>query len=254
MANQNNGPIYAAAAVLCVLIIAIAFAAVYYGPSRVQVQQVSPKALSSISISASGSAKGLPSRADIYFYINATGNTTAAATANLSSRLSLFNRTISPYLGGNMSLIKTQYYDVSNVYTNRTNATPTYQVQESIVVTLPELSKLNGLLANITVVKGLEVQGVNANLSDAQILALRQQALQAALANATSQATSLIGNAAIVNTTISVNSYYMTPYPLYAAAGSSNSGGPAIIKSQNLYYNGTASVQESIQATFYYRK
>jgi uncharacterized protein YggE len=250
---SNNGPVYAVALIICVLIVTLG---VVFGMSRTSTTQPQGGALSSIAVSASGTAKGIPSMAQVDLYINATGNTTAAATANLSSKLIAFNKTVYPYVNGNMSLVKTNYYNVGKppIYyypsSNTTSNVP-YQAQVQVSVTLPQISKLNGFLFNITNVTGLQVQDVSATLSDAQVSQLRQQALQSALTNATNQATSVIGNVAIVNTTISVGSYYAVPFPIYASA---NGGSVSPAKAGSLYYNGTTSVFESIQATFYYRK
>lgn len=250
--NGNNGPVYAAAAVVCVLIVTLGL--VFSGVLGGGPITIPGGALSTVSVSASGTATGIPSRAEVSLYINATGNTTSAATANLSAKLIAFNRTVYSYVNGNMSLVKTGYYNVGKPYQyypyNRTNSTVPYEAQEYVTVTLPQISKLNSFLSAITNVTGLQVQGVSTLLSDSQVAGLRQQALQSALTNATGQATSIIGsNAKIVNTTISVGSYYAIPYPIYASAGS---GGIAV--PQRLYYNGTASVYESITAIFYYRK
>ena len=257
MAKQtgNNGPVYAGAAVICVLIVMLGL--VFSGALRGGGTYSQPTgSLSSVSVSASGTAKGIPAEAQVSLFVNATGNSTTAATANLSSRMAAFNRTVYSYVGGNMSLVKTSYYNVGKPYfypyPNSTNTVLPYEAQESVTVTLPQISKLNGFLGNITSVPGLEVQGVSAILSDSQVAQLRQQALQSALANATTQAVSILGNSAIINTTISVNSYYAVPYPLYASG--SSSGGVVKPIQGNLYYNGTTSVYESIQATFYYRK
>jgi uncharacterized protein YggE len=265
--NNNNGPIYAGAVVICVLIVTlgVVFSGVLNGGAGPQ-----GSTLSTVAVSASGSVKGVPSMATVDLFINATGNSTNAATANFSTRLAAFNKTVYSYIGGNTSLVKTQYYSVGKVScpynyygggaimpvtpgcsgSNSTNSVaPLYQAQESITVTLPQIANLNNFLSNITQVQGLEVQGVSAILSDSQVAQLRQQALQSAIANATSQARQIIGNATIVNTNVTVGSYYAYPYPLYASAN----GGAALAKGQ-LYYNGTSSVYESIQATFYYRK
>ncbi|MDE1865901.1 MAG: SIMPL domain-containing protein [Candidatus Micrarchaeota archaeon] len=251
--DSNNGPVYAGAAVLIVLI--VMFGLVFSGALKGGSFPQPTGSLSSVSISASGTAKGVPSRADIYLFVNATGNSTAAATANLSSRMAEFNSTVYSYVNGNMSLVKTSYYNVGVPYQviypyKNTSSNSPYEAQESITVTLPQIARLNGFLANITSVPGLEVQDVSAILSDSQVAQLRQQALQSALANATTQARSIIGNVKVINTTISVNSYYAVPYPLYAASASGGVSRPQ----GNLYYNGTTSVYESIQATFYYRK
>lgn len=256
MAKQegNNGPVYAGAAIVCVLIITLGlvFSGALKGGGTYPTQGGS---LSSISVSASGTAKGIPSMAEVDIFVNGTGNTTAAATANLSATMAAFNKTVYSYIGGNLSLVKTSYYNVGRVYSysNKTNVTPVYQAQEYVAVTLPQISKLNSFLTNITGVNGLQVQGVSAELSNSQVSGLRQTALQSAMANATSQAVSVIGNVAIVNTTISVGSYYAVPYPIYASAG--NAGGTvAKLPQGNLYYNGTTSVYENIDATFYYKK
>jgi uncharacterized protein YggE len=252
------------AAVLCVLIVtlgAIFSGALKTGPGATTTVQQG-QSLSMVSVSASGTVKGIPSMAMVDVFVNATGKSTSAATANLSSKLVAFNKTVSNYIGGNTSLVKTQYYNVGQTcsggpmmmpvyYGQACNSTENviYQAQESITVTLPKIAQLNDFLSNITGVSGLQVQDVSAELSDAQVTQLRQQALQGAIANATTQAKQIIGNATIVNTSVSVGSYYAYPYPIYAASN----GGPAIQKTP-LYYNGTSSVYENIQATFYYRK
>lgn len=252
--NNNNGPVYAMAAVICVLILTVGL--VYSGSLRTggastTVPQGS--SLSSISVSASGTAVGTPSRAQINMYINGTGNSSSAATANLSAELASFNKTVYSFVGGNLSLVQTGYYNVGKVYSNNSTAAPVYQAQEYLTVTLPQISKLNSFLSSITNVSSVQISGVSAMLSNAQTAQLKSQALQSALANATSQATSVIGNVAIVNTTISVGSYYAVPFPMYATGSNSAGGGPAQ-KVGSLYYNGTTSVYESITATFYYKK
>jgi uncharacterized protein YggE len=178
--------------------------------------------------------------------------------------MAVFNNTIASYIGGNESLVSTEYYNAGKTCSSsqiimpvgvgqfcNSTANSVYQVQESVTVTLPKIAQLNGFLANITGVPGLQVQNVNAELSGTQVTQLRHQALQGAIANATSQAKEVIGNATIVNSTVSVGSYYAYPYPVYAAS----SGGPALTsRTGPLYYNGTSTVFESIQTTFYYRK
>lgn len=272
--ENNNGPVYAMAAVVCVLILTLGI--VFSGSLRVGTATTTlpqGSSLSTVSVSASGSVKGMPSMATVDLFMNATGNSTKAATVNFSAKLEAFNTTIYNYIGGNTSLVKTQYYSVGkvcpNTYfggggiavpsgcygSNTTNSmvAPVYEAQESITVTLPQIGKLNDFLANITGVPGLQVQDVSAILADSQITQLRQQALQAAIKNATSQAKLVIGNATIVNTTVTVGSYYAYPYPIYASA---SSGGGTVQKGvpSQLYYNGTSSVYENIQETFYYKK
>ncbi len=249
--KNNNGPLYAAAAVACVLIVTLGI--VFSGAWKGSTGPLGG-ALSTVSVSASGNAKGIPSMAEIDLFMNATGNSTAAATSNLSSKMTAFNRTVYGYIGGNTSLVKTQYLNVGVIYSNNTKAKPVYQAQEYVTVTLPQLGRLNGFLANITGVPGIQVQDVSAILSDLQITQLRQQALTGAIANATSQARAIIGNVTIVNTTVSVGGYNTFPYPVYAVSAGGSAGGPAILQRGPLYYNGTSSVMESIQATFYYRK
>ena len=244
MKQNNNGPFYAMAVVVCILIVTLGV--VFTGAWK---NVGMGGSLSTVSVSASGNAKGIPSMASVNLLVNATGSSTSAATANLSSELVAFNMTVYSYVGGNMSLVKTQYYSVSKTYSNNSSATPVYEAQEYVTVTLPQIARLNDFLSNITGVSSLQVQGVSAVLSDTQITQLRQQALQGAITNATAQARGIIGNATIVNTTVSVGSYYAYPYPIYA----SSNGGSVPTKGQ-LYYNGTSSVYESIQATFYYRK
>jgi uncharacterized protein YggE len=255
--ENNNGPYYAVALVACVLIVTLGVlfsGALKGGTATTTIQQAGGN-LSWVTVQASGSMVGIPSMATVSLYINATGNTTSAATANLSAKLTAFNKTVYGYVGGNMSLVSTGYYNVGKPdqyyypYTNKTNSSVPYQAQEYITVTLPQIGKLNSFLSNITSVQGLQVQSVSATLSNAQITQLRKQALQAAVANATSQAVSIIGNRTILNTTVTIEGYNSYPYPLYASAN----GGASLAPNSRLYYNGTSSVTESIEAAFFYR-
>jgi uncharacterized protein YggE len=249
MAKQDNGPVYAAAAVACVLIVTLGvlFSGVLKGGTGTQVGP-----LSSVMVSASGTAKGVPSMGQVGVYINATGGTSMAATLNLSSRIDAFNKTAYSYVAGNTSLISTGYYNVGQAYSNKTNATPVYEAEESLTVTLPKISQVNGFLLNITGVPGLQVQSVSGTLSPSQVTELRQQALSAAIANATAQAKSIIGNATITNSTVEISSYSTVPYPVYAE-GAVSSGGP-MVPTGRLYYNGTSTVYENVQVWFYYKK
>jgi uncharacterized protein YggE len=275
------GGAYKLAGLVCIL---AALVAIVYITSLHSTTNIPPSNLSTISVSADGSASAVPSMAQIYVYMNATGATASAATMNLSNEIAAFNSSIAPYLDGNRSLIKSSSFSVTKPYvynpyppvynsSNNGSAAPNvynstasgpaviiarhiitpYVGSEYITVTLPLLSSLNPALASLSYVPGLYIESADAQLSSQQITALRSAALTGAVANATSQAQVLIGNAQIVSKNITIQNTYFYPQPVMLASGAATAAKSGSGTSQ-LVFNGTDSVTESVYAVFSYEK
>lgn len=215
-----------------------------------------------ITISATGTASAQPTEGVLYLSVRGNGKTAAAATYNLSIALNQMNATLLKYIGGNLSLIKTTYY---NLY-NQTNtyppcygaACPVYAsyngfvASEQLTVTIPNTQNVSKAIGALSAVNNIQITSASATLSDAQITALRTEAFENALENATSQASALTGNASLSAQNITVNNYYF--YPVAYALGTSGSAGNAVNSSNPSFYSGTDSVTESINVVFSYQK
>lgn len=178
--------------------------------------------------------------------------------SGLGAIASSLNATLLPLLNGNSSDIQTQSYAVfvpptcSNstvYYTGRPicipQGAPTYYVaEESLLITLPNIGNVTAALAGATGIKGIGVSGVSAKLSAQQQTEMMQQALSAALQNATSQATALASGSQLelVNMTV-LNGYLV--YPVYNAAGVA-----AQASANQTFFAGRATVTKSIYIVF----
>jgi uncharacterized protein YggE len=199
-----------------------------------------------LSISASGTIENKSTQAQLYLVINGTGPTSSIAVQNLSNTLSQFNNTISKYINGNTSDIKTEYLNTFKIYNNSG-----YEAQEQLYVVIPNIGNTSTVIAALSSIPNVYVNGASPMLSDAQISSMRLQALTLALSNATEQARALIGSSQIISTNITVNNYQVVyPFP-YANASISN------VPSNNTnlttqFYGGTNKVTESIVVQFSY--
>lgn len=258
------GLLIAAAVTVCLSVAGVG----YYGNSaRSSYSYVYPTQASSsaqgirtITLTASGSASASPKMAVIQVYMNATGATPGLANANLSSYVDTLNRTLLPFIGGNMSLIQTTSYQISRAtnctydsnqayYYCVTNVLPYYVASESFQISVPSIKESSKLITALSNIPDLQMQGVQAQLSTAQQTQLGQAALASALANATSQAQLLAGSGVAIqveNITVESNNVY---YPVYYGLDATASGSGAVNKTAT-FYGGSASVQKSIHVVF----
>jgi len=207
----------------------------------------STTALSQLTITASGSVSNASTQSLLYVSINGTGPTTQAATQNLSSTLNRFNSTIAPFINGNLSKITTSNYNTYKVF----NST-IFQAQESLMVSLPNIANTSAAIGAVSNIPNVYISEAAPELSNAQIKGMRIQALQLALANATSQADALIGpNDTIYATNISVNNYVVYPFAYATAQASGPGTSPAITPK---FYGGTNQVTESVSVVFSWGK
>ena len=205
-----------------------------------------------ITISASGSASAKPAQATVDLVMNGTGMSTAAALQNLSSTLNQFNTTIKNYVNGNFSLVTTTYFNIyprinytynttSRMYTSYKSG---YVATEDISVVIPNINNVSNVVDSLSSISNIYVSSINQELSNVQTQSLRQEALSAALSNATAQAQALAGGANIAIRNITETSFYYAPLPIRFATQSSES-------SIANYYGGTSTVTETISVVFY---
>jgi uncharacterized protein YggE len=211
-----------------------------------------------ISVYASGSASAVPAEAEIQVFMNATGKTAALANANLSSGVAAMNSTILPLLGGNASLIQTTSYVIYQA-TNCTYATaapyycisqklPYYAASEGFEISVPGIKNASRAITALSGLPSLQLNGVQAALSRSQQAALGQEALSAALANATGQAQLLAGSGASIeveNITVQSSGIY---YPVVYSTGSKLSA--SVSGGSSVFFGGSATVQKSISVVF----
>jgi uncharacterized protein YggE len=240
-----------------IVIGAVAFSAVflrpvaYPGPNYSAVVQPTH----TVVVSATGSATSLPTQAQIYLTATGNGTTAQAATASLATTITAVNKTLYRYVGGNLSMISTNYYSLQkntcqNYYEVTTIYPPCnstgYSATESLIVTIPSIDNISLALTALANIPNVSIDSIKTLLDLSQISALRQEALQAALTNATVQAQSLAGNAALVARNISVSSSNFYPGVYFNTASAS----PAA--KQVHIYGGTSSVVENIRVVFTY--
>ncbi|MCL4403346.1 MAG: SIMPL domain-containing protein [Candidatus Marsarchaeota archaeon] len=243
--NATRLPFTLLSVVLALVIVLLVMGAVY-GAYIFAHKAASERGQGSIMVAATGIASAIPDESVVSIMVNATGTTAQQAVRNLSESLMQLNSTLYGYVGNNRSLISTTSYSVSKTY----NA-PTFTAAEGITATIPNASRTSMLLGNVSAIHGVFVLGVSAMLSDSQASSLRGEALMAAVQNATQQASAVAAPNNVTIKNITIESYYVYPYPFAEGAY----GGSALISTQNVspeYYMGMSKVVEHISATFSY--
>lgn len=208
-----------------------------------------------ISISATGASSAYPQSALMYLFINGSGKTAQAATQNISLTLSAVNGTLLKYVDGNASAISTESYSLSR-YSNATLNTSGYTAAETVGVKIPEVSNVSYLVGELSLIPDVYVSSVSAQLTSAQIAALRSEAISLAVQNATQQAQVVAGLGVSISLgNVTVNSYGI--YPLGASYPVASSGGfqsSAVAPSSPVFYAGQSEITESVSTTFYYTR
>jgi uncharacterized protein YggE len=231
-------------AALVVLIAAILF---YYNSGNIH--------LSSVTVTANGQAYSAPNYADLTLYLNSTANSTALAVDELGATAYALNATLSNYTKGNTSSVTTTGYNTyvlppSYPITNKSRNYTLYEASEDVNVKLSNFSMLEPLLAHISKIGDVSVNYVSAGVSGPKSTILLNEALDNAVANATAQAMTVMGNSSIAYKNITFNSYYVTPL-VYSSASEVAAMGSA--SKSKLIFNGTVTVSRSVSITFYYR-
>jgi uncharacterized protein YggE len=236
MAKENDS-IIASVAIIAIIAMAavLLFSTLSY---RTMLKPASATSASgNITLTATGSVSAAPMQATLYLNINATGSTASAATANLSAYASSLNSTLSKFIVMNGTSIKTTSYSLYRVY----NSTA-YAASQGIEVMAP-LNATPSILSAISAVKGISISNIAIGLSSQQSASMRSIALSMAMQNATSQAQAVAGIYAPVRLTNLVINSGSIIYPgAYAQKFTPNAE----------IFPGTASVTESVTATFAY--
>ncbi len=275
MARQSrpDNSAWPAVAVCAVLVLgAVALLTLYSHGSIQMISAPNATGNHTITISAQGFASGQPNQTLLYLRINGTGSTTQNAVANLSASTALLNKTLSSYIGGNLSNIMTTSYYVdvrcNNIYYPysgsggaaiypygyKCNSTATYEAVESLQVTLPNQANAGAALNSVSAIPNVYVESVQDQFSNAQVASLRPLALASAMANATAQARATLGNGYTVSAeNISVNSFNYRVFPLYASGTAVGGSSPGAAP-QPIIFPGTSQVTESITVIFSYSK
>jgi uncharacterized protein YggE len=172
------------------------------------------------------------------------------ATSNISSTLKVLNYSLAQFIGGNLSDIKTTAYSLRKSY-NVSRNEATYTATELLQVTIPEVGNVSTLLGTISAIQDVYVTSVSAQLTDAQISALRYEALSYALQNATAQAQTLAGGQVYVGN-VTVNSFAYYPFAASGGFAASQTLGTSAGQLPGpIFSAGRSSVTESISAVFY---
>ncbi|MCL4380985.1 MAG: SIMPL domain-containing protein [Candidatus Marsarchaeota archaeon] len=207
-----------------------------------------------IFITASGSASAMPDFATVFVLVQAFGNNPASATNNMSFALHDLNASVLKYINGNLSNIRTTYFNVynrSNVYNFNASGKKFYAAQESLSIRIPNINNISNAIGAISGVNGTSITNVVENLSSAQIALLRAQALSAAMQNATSQASLLSQNKTLAIKNITVNYYRLYPFSL--STGALNMASSQIPQAPS-FFIGNDTITQSITVTFSFAK
>ena len=196
-----------------------------------------------IMVSALGSVYGTPSEAVMYLTVNGTGNTTEIATANLSLSLARLNGTLDKYIS-NQSMMTATSYTLGKFYDNSSKLRG-YQAVEQLTVTITNADNVSALIGSVSGISNVYIGGVESQFSAMQSNSLMHDALQLAIANATSLAQTAAGNGKVVLQNITINSYQILPLVSFGASAAAAVPNP-------VYFTGRSEVRESVSAVFSY--
>jgi uncharacterized protein YggE len=210
-----------------------------------------------ITVTAVGTASANPSMAELDILLNATGNTVYLANANLSAIANELNATLLPFLNGNASRIQTVYYSVyqptnctyvSPAYYCKESKLPYYAATESIEALMPNIANVSDAITAVSGIPDLQIQDVQAQLSEGQQAVLSREALSQAVENATSQAEIVAGSGtsiSIENITVQYSQVYCSGCMFGASSGAVAQGA-----SPSAFFGGRASVQKNVYVVF----
>ncbi len=207
-----------------------------------------PASIGYVTVSATGGVNGYPTQAKVYLMVNGSGPTTQLATQNISLTLGQLNSTLYPFVGGNMSKVSTESYNIYKAYNKSA-----YVATEQVGVTVPEIGNVSMLLGALSRIPNVYVESTSAQLSDPQIAALRSQALAIAMQNATAQATAVLSGKGVSVDNVTISSYSVYPYYYGGVFGGASIAPPAAASSP-VFFSGTSRVSESVTVLFTYQK
>lgn len=210
-----------------------------------------------IQASGSGNVIGTPDRVQVTFSVETENADVKVAQADNAAKMTKVINALVAY-GIPEDALKTTGYNINTVYDESTGSSilnpkvKTYQVTNTLTVTLHDVSK-TGEVIDLAVANGVnQADSIQFMLSDAQALALRSEALKKAVANARADADSVASamNATITGTgTVDISQGYMpVVYSNYAmdAVAMGKSAVATPIKSGDI----TVTAQVSVTYTY----
>ena len=203
-----------------------------------------------ITLTASGSARGVPEQGMLSVAVDGKGGTAYAATRNLSLGVSQLNATLLKYIDGNLSNIATTSYNLYNHSDYYYSSYNGYVASEIFSIIIPNINNASAVLGSLSSINGVSVSGLTQQFSKTQLSSLRTIALQRALSNASEQAQELLPGRTFTARNISVNYYspIILPFALSTASKASSSG-----TSPNPgYFTGMQTVTGSVSVVFAY--
>lgn len=205
---------------------------------------------SHLSITASGSAVGVPTQARIYVSVEGRGGTARVATDNLTASLDSMSSALQPLVGENSSMISTDYYNLYNYSGFYYTGYNGYVATEGVSITIPDIDNVSAALGALSSVNGISIQSTYAQLSDSQLVSMRDLALARAVANATSQAEALLPGKNLTASNITIG-YVYSPIilPVSASALMSSAGAGGQVPE---YFKGTQTLTETVTVRFSY--
>jgi uncharacterized protein YggE len=193
-----------------------------------------------ITVSGSGTVQADADRAVVSVAVLSSGDDISAVREDLSENASEMRDALAE-MGIDENLIRTAYFDISSEerYGRQDPEAPTYRGMHAFEITI-ETPDDAGQVIDTAVSNGAsEVDGVEFTLSPDRREELREQALESAMNNARSEASTVAGAEDLSITgvdRISTTDYRRTPYAVETAAGgdagarTSISSGPVTVR------------------------
>ena len=203
-----------------------------------------------ITLTASGSARGVPESGMLSVAVDGKGSTAYAATYNLSRGVSQLNATILKYIDGKLSNIATTSYNLYNQSDYYYTSYNGYVASERFSITIPNINNASAVLGSLSSINGVSVSGLAQQFSKTQLASLRTIALQRALSNASEQAQELLPGRTLVAKNISVNYYNPIVVPFALSAVPTASSGAT--NPRPGYFTGMQTVTGSVSVVFAY--
>jgi uncharacterized protein YggE len=251
---QSRTALAGAAVIAALVVTAGAAGAVATGAVQpdVQPQQSQQAQLSdTITVAGSGTVQAEADRAVIRLGVVATGDDITAVRDQLSENASSMQDALVE-MGIDESQIQTAYYDISSqeAYGGPQPEEPTYRGLHAFVVTTEQTDSAGEIIDTAVSSGASQVAGGECALSEDRRQELRQQALEEAMDNARSEASTLAASEDLSITgvdRISTTNYVSSPYQAsYAVAdggdaGTSINSGPVTVRASTTVVYDTGS-------------
>jgi len=200
------------------------------GPAQVQNQA---SMSDTVTVSGSGSVQASADRAVVRVAVLAAGDDIGAVRSDLSENATSMRQALRE-TGIDSDQIRTNYYDISSQarYRSPQGDEPKYRATHSFTVTVEDPDEVGAVIDTAVSNGASEVGGVEFTLSGDKRAQLRQDALEAAMENARTEASTVVGAEDLRISgvdRISTTNYDSRPYAVETAAlASGDAGGTSI--------------------------